>query len=99
MAAIAVSETNADVPLVAANAGGDTVLSGTVAGNHQLDGVFLLVNNGGASPIDVTVDGREFTVPDGELHLLPCNRGVYPGRALAVTYSAATSVTVGAVRT
>ena len=99
MAAISVVETNADIALVAANAGGDTVLAGTEAGNHVLDGVFVLVNNGGASPITVTVGGIPFTVPDGELHAVPANRGVYPGKAIAVTYSAATSVTVGAFRT
>lgn len=99
MAAISVVEVNADIALVAANAGGDTVLSGTEAGNHQLDGVFVLVSNGGASPITVTIDGTAFTVPDGEMHALPANRGVYPGQAVSVAYSAVTSVTVGAFRT
>jgi len=99
MAAIAISEVNTDIAFVAANAGGDTVLAGTVAGNHELDGVFVLVNNAGAAARTVTIGGRAYTVPDGEIHALPANRGVYPGRPLAVTYSAVTSVTVAAVRT
>lgn len=99
MAAITVSEVNADINLVAANAGGDTVLSGIENANHVLDGVFVLVNNGGASPITATVNGVGYTVAAGELHALPANRGVYPGRTVAVTYSAVTSVTVGAFRT
>jgi len=99
MAAIAVSELNADVAFVAANAGGDTIASGIENANHVLDGVYLLVNNGGASPITVTLDGVEYTVPDAEIHALPANRGVYPGSVLAVAYSAVTTVTVAAFRT
>jgi hypothetical protein len=98
MAAISVVEANADIDFVAANAGGDTVLSGTAAGGWSHGGVFVLVNNGGGAPITVTIDGVEHTVPNGELHALPANRGAYPDRALAVTYSAATSVTVAALR-
>ena len=99
MAAIAVSELNADIAFVAATGGGDTIVSGIENANHVLDGVYLLVNNGGASPITVTLNGTLFTVPDGEIHALPANRGVYPGSVLAVAYSAATSVTVAAFRT
>lgn len=99
MAAITVVEVNEDLSFVAANAGGDTVLSGTVAANHQLDGVFLLVDNSDASSHTVTVDGTAFAVPAGELHALPCNRGVYAGQAVDVTYDGVTSVTVAAVRT
>jgi hypothetical protein len=99
MAAISVVEINADIALVAANAGGDTVLSGIENANHVLDGVYVLVDNGGASPITVTVNGIGYTVPDAEMHALPANRGVYPGQSVAVTYSAVTSVTVGAFRT
>ena len=99
MAAITVSELNTDVAFVAANAGGDTVLSGTTAGSHSLAGVFLLVDNGGGAPITVTIDGVEYTVPDGEIHALPANRGAYPDRALTVAYSAVTTVTVAAIRT
>jgi hypothetical protein len=99
MAAIAVSEVNADIAFVAANAGGDTIPSGIENANYQLDGVFLLVNNGGVASITVTLGGVVFTVPDGEIHALPANRGVYPGTSLAVAYSAVTSVTVAGFRT
>lgn len=99
MAAITVAEVNEDLSFVAANAGGDTVLSGTVNANHQLDGVFLLVDNGDAASHTITIDGTDYVVPAGEIHALPCNRGVYPGQALDVTYDAVTSVTVAALRT
>ena len=99
MAAIAVSDLNADVAFVAANAGGDTVLSGTAAGDWVQSGVFVLVDNGGGAPITVTIDGIAFTVPDGEMHALPANSGVYPNTARTVTYSAVTTVTVAAIRT
>jgi hypothetical protein len=99
MAAITVSEVNADIAFVAANAGGDTIVSGTVNAQHYLDGVFLLVDNGGVASVDVTVGGIEYAVADGEIHALPANKGVYPGTALAVTYSGVTSVTVAAFRT
>lgn len=99
MAAIAVAEVNEDLSFVAASAGGDTVLSGIVNANHQLDGVFLLADNADIAARTVTIDGTAYTVPAGELHALPCNRGVYPGQALTVTYDAVTSLTVAAVRT
>lgn len=98
MAVIAVSELNADIAFVAANAGGDTVASGIQNAAHYLDGVFVLVDNGDASPHVVTIDGAAYTVPAGELHALPANRGVYPGSTLTVTYDGVTSVTVAAIR-
>jgi hypothetical protein len=99
MAAIAVSETNADVPLVAANAGGDTVLSGIDNAGHVLDGVYVLVDNAHTGSHTVTVNGVAYVVPNGEIHALPANRGVYPGSSIAVTYSAVTALTVAAFRT
>lgn len=99
MAAIAVVETNTDIALVAANAGGDTVLSGIDNANHILDGVFVLVNNAHTGSHTVTVNGVAYVVPAGELHAIPANRGVYPGSAIPVTYSAVTALTVGAFRT
>lgn len=85
--------------LVAATALGDSAEVGT--------GKFLAVNNGGGSPITVTIvtpgqtkgfaiaDGS-YAVAAGKLLLVPLNdvfRGG-DGRA-AITYSAVTSVTVG----
>jgi len=99
MAAIAVSEVNADIAFVAANAGGDTIVSGTENANHVLDGVFLLVNNAAVAGITVTVGGIAYTVGAEEIQALPANKGVYPGTVLAVTYSAVTTVTVAAFRT
>lgn len=99
MAAITVVELNADIAFVAANAGGDTVVSGIDNANHVLDGVYLLVNNADASGHTVTIDGTAFTVPAGEIHALPANKGVYPGTALSVTYDGVTSLTVAAFRT
>lgn len=99
MAAIAVSELNADISFVAATAGGDTVLSGIENAQHVLDGVFVLVDNGDTGPHVVTVNGIAYTVPNGEIHALPANRGVYPGSSIAVTYDGVTSVTVAAFRT
>jgi len=89
----------ADVVFGTAAAGGDAVPSGIENANHHLDGVFLLVNNGGASPINVTVANRPVVaVAAADIGMIPCNRGVYPGQLLGVTYSAVTSVTVAAVR-
>lgn len=99
MAAIAVVELNADINFVAATEAGDTIVSGVRNGNHVLDGVFLLVNNGSGDEIDVTVDGTVYAVPDGEIHALPANGGINPGRALTVTYEDHTTVTVAAFRT
>lgn len=98
MAAITVRELNSDITFVAANAGGDTIVSGINNAGHVLDGVFLLVNNGGAS-ITVTVGGIGYTVGAGDIQALPANKGVYPGTVLTVTYSSVTTVTVAAFRT
>lgn len=89
----------AAVTFAAANAGGDSVPAGIENANHHLDGVFLLVNNGGGGAINVTVANRPLVaVANGTIGMIPCNRGVYPGSLLAVTYSGVTSVTVAAVK-
>ena len=99
MAVIAVSELNADIAFVAANAGGDTVASGIENAQHSLNGVYVLADNGDVAERTITIDGVAHAVPAGELHALPANKGVYPGTALAVTYDAVTSLTVAAIRT
>jgi hypothetical protein len=89
----------ADVTFAAAAAGGDAVPAGIENANHHLDGVFLLINNGGAGAINVTVANRALVaVGAGDIGMIPCNRGVYPGNLIGVTYSGVTTVTVAAVR-
>jgi len=99
LAVQAVGDGLADVAFTAAAAGGDAVPAGIENANHHLDGVFLLVNNGGAGSIDVTVANRPLlAVAAGDIGMIPCNVGVYPGTLLAVTYSGVTTVTVAAVK-
>lgn len=88
-----------DVTFAAANAGGDTVISGHRAGGHSLNMVYLLVKNAHSADWVVTVDGTAYTVPfgAGKVAMLPVGRGVYAG-SVAVTYSGVTALTVGAVR-
>lgn len=88
--------------LVAATGGGDSLVSG--------DRTFLTVNNGGGSPITVTVGSpglcnqgfsHNLAVSVGAgatTHIGPLNNSRY-GDIVAVTYSAVTSVTVGAFST
>ena len=85
------------VTLTAANAGGDQIPAGSRAAAWDL-GVILLARNGGASPVDVTVQGHpQVTVPAGATGVIPVY-GVAFGALRDVTYSAVTSVTVAAVR-
>lgn len=88
--------------LVAASGGGDTCAAG--------DGVFLEVNNGGASPITVTlvtpgmVDGlaiadRAVTVPNAQRWKIPVPRVFAKADGQAdITYSGVDTVTVGAFK-
>lgn len=88
----------------AAAGGGDTMVGG--------QGVFLYVNNGGGSPINVTlatpetvdgdlqVDNRVVAVTNGTVQIIPVPaRYNNPTTGLtAITYSGVTTVTVAAVR-
>ena len=88
--------------LVAASGGGDTCPAG--------DGIFLEVNNGSGSSVTVTiatpgtVDGlaiadRAVAIPAGERWKIPVGRRYAKADGSAdVTYSSATTVTVGAFR-
>lgn len=89
---------NGNVTFAAASAGGDSVPVGIVNANFALDPVVLIVVNGGAVPIDVTVGGVVTNVLAGDTAVLPANRGVYPGQLMAITYEAVTSVTVAAIK-
>lgn len=95
--------TGATITPVAAAGGGDTMVGG--------QGVHLYVNNGGGSPITVTlvtpetVEGalavadRAVTVTNGTFREIPVpSRYNDPSTGLAsITYSAVTSVTVAAI--
>jgi len=87
-----------DVTFVAANGGGDTIELGFVNGGHGSP-VLLLVKNGSAGAITVTVAGHPaIVVPiTTGLGVIPVH-GQPNKQARAVTYSGVTSLTVGAVR-
>lgn len=88
----------ASLTFVAAAGGGDTVPSGSKAGTWQLP-VALVVRNGGASPIDVTVaGGTPVSVAAGGAGVFPINHTQQVGDPVAVTYSGVTTVTVAAAR-
>lgn len=100
MALLAVQDASAglqDVTMIAANAGGDTIEPGMRAGGWGT-GVFLLVRNTDVATRTVTVEGVAHIVPATTgLAVIPV-KGVYPKNAKAITYSAITGVTVGAVQ-
>ncbi|NIJ10621.1 phage-related tail protein [Saccharomonospora amisosensis] len=99
MALLAVQDATegAAVTLTAASAGGDQIPQGVRAGGWQL-GHLLLVINGGAAAITVTVAGMApVSVPAGGTAVIPAY-GIYRGSPRDITYSAVTSVTVAAVR-
>ena len=105
MAAITVQDASAgaggilDITFSAATAGGDTVLVGSKQSGHHLETVFLLYKNGHTADQTVTVDGTAYVLPFGatKVAMIPAFRGVYGG-SVAITYSGATALTVGAVR-
>lgn len=90
----------ADIGLTAAGAGGDTIAYGTkAAAGWEEYSVLLVVRNGDASSHDVTVGGRSaVTVAAGKVGIIPVPNEGLNDASVAVTYSAVTSVTVGAVR-
>lgn len=102
MAALTVQDGKAglgDVQFANAAGGGDTVVGGVGAGGWALPAVLVVVN-GDASPIDVTVDGLAdpVTVAATATGVIPLNGGGKAGTVLDIAYSAVTSVTVAAVR-
>jgi len=82
--------------LVAATGGGDTVqvTANEIGGWDAAPAVFI-VRNGDAASKTVTVDGTPLVVAAGAIGVVPLKTG-YGGKNVAVTYSAVTSVTVGA---
>lgn len=86
----------ADVTFAAANSGGDTVAGGTRSGGWALP-VLLLVDNGDATSTTVTVNGVPVVVAAGDVAAIRAEAGYRYGRALSVTYSKVTSLTVAAL--
>lgn len=106
MAAIAVQDADGgavlDVDMTAATEGGDTVAYGNRAAGHNLQTVYLVVQNSHSADWDVTIggeDGVTYTVPFGatKVALIPVNRG-YGRGSVEVTYEGVTALAVGAVR-
>jgi hypothetical protein len=95
MAVIAVTPVGTGYTPAAASGGGDTVVSGTVAGGWGLSTV--LVATVGATPTTITIDGVAQSAITSQTAVYRLGGGVYKGRALTVTYSSVTGLTVGAV--
>jgi hypothetical protein len=94
MAAITVNAPGTGVTPAAANAGGDTVAAGTAAGGWTTGTV--LVVTVGATPSVVSIDGVAQASLTSQTTAYFVNGGVYKGRAVPITYSSATAVTVSA---
>lgn len=95
MAAITVNPPGTGYTPAAANGGGDTVVAGTNAGGWQT-GTVLIVTVG-ATPCTVSIDGVAQTALTSQTAAYFVNGGVYKGRAVPITYSSVTAVTVGAM--
>lgn len=82
--------------LAAAAGGGDTVqVTNNEMGGWESSPAVFIVRNGDAASKTVTVDGTALIVAAGAIGIVPLKTG-YGGKNIAVTYSAVTSVTVGA---
>ncbi len=99
MALIPIQEGELGVQSVTMQAavGPDTIQAGIVMGGWELPTI-LVVRNADAATKTVTVDGVAYIVPATTgLAIIPIRRGI--GTPLVtVTYSATTSLTVGALR-
>lgn len=100
MALLALQDANngLDLAFAAAAGGGDTIPQGAESGGWALP-VVLVVKNGGAGAITVTVAGLPagVSIAAGGTGIFPVVGGIY-GVARAITYSGVTSVTVAAAR-
>lgn len=82
----------------AANGGGDSVAAGSKMGGWELP-VIIVVRNADASSKTVTVQGTAYVVPATTgTAVIPIRGSMKPGDSVAITYSAVTSLTVGACR-
>ncbi|MGH9247953.1 MAG: hypothetical protein ACRD0W_00310 [Acidimicrobiales bacterium] len=100
MATLALQDASAglgNIAFVAAAGGGDSIPSGVQVGGWALP-VALIVRNGGAGAINVTVQGLGVvSVPAAADAIFPV-LGTKFGRLIPVTYSGVTTVTVAAVK-
>lgn len=101
MATLALQDASAglgNVAFVAAAGGGDACPGGAEAGGWALP-VALIVRNGGAGSINVTVGGLPLAaVPAAATAIFPVAVGQKVGALVPVTYSGVTTVTVAAVK-
>jgi hypothetical protein len=99
MALIPIQEAEGGVQSVTTQAavGPDTIQAGIRNGSWELP-IILVVRNADAATKTVTVDGVAYIVPATTgLAVIPIRRG-YGVQLVTVTYSAVTSLTVGALR-
>jgi len=86
------------VTMSACAGGGDSVAAGVKVGGWELP-VVLVVKNGDASTKTVTVSGVAYIVPATTgVAVIPVRAGYHYGDSVAITYSAVTSLSIGAVR-
>lgn len=97
MAALSVQNLSAGgaYTLAAATGGGDTFTAGSSAGGWSLP-VFFIASVG-ATATTITVDGTAYGPFTSQTVVIPVKGATY-GRTIAVTYSQATAVTVGAIQ-
>jgi hypothetical protein len=82
----------------ACTGGGDSVAAGVKVGGWELP-VVLVVRNGDASSKTVTVSGVAYVVPATTgTAVIPVRGSAKYGDSVAITYSAVTSLTIGACR-
>lgn len=86
------------VTMNAAAGGGDSLAGGVKLGGWELP-VLIIVRNTDAAAKTVTVQGTGYVVPATTgIAAIPIRGSVKYGDSVAITYSAVTGVTVGAVR-
>lgn len=101
MSVLTVEDAKAGIQSLTMNAcagGGDSVAAGVKMGGWELP-VVLVVRNADASPKTVTVQGVPYVVPATTgIAVIPVRGSSKYGDSVAITYSAVTSLTIGACR-
>ena len=95
MAAITVQPQGTGMTLAAASGGGDTVVANQMRAGGWGPNTVLVVTVG-VTATTVTIDGVAQPAVTSATAAYPISGGVYSGRAVPVTYSQVTGVTVGA---